>query len=311
MSLLLDPTASFVALDFETATPKKESACEIGLVFVDAASRKLRRFTSRIKPPARDFHPACQRVHGIRWSDVADKPTFAELWPEIKRFLEGARFLVAHNAAFDAKVIAACCEYYNIAPPHLPFECSLKLAKELWPNSGVKLNECASRIGFALKHHAAASDAEACARLIIWARDQRAEKPVVDTTPNRNELIARREFFGVDLDAQGNPLRSPLVVVELLGNPKPAVEPPVPWEHEKEWVKREMAYLGHNENDDPTARWAAGTRKKQDEPRLPNVVLEEIASWDPPPRAHDIPAERNASAAANSRGANTQQKALW
>ncbi len=280
--MILDPTLSFVAIDFETANLKRESACEVGLAFFDATTRKMRRFSSRIRPPTRDFHPKCQRVHGIRWSDVVHAPTFAELWPTIKTFVEGASFLVAHNVGFDRSVLETCCAYVNLAGLDLPWECTLKLAKKLWPSTGVKLNDCAARIGFALKHHAAASDAEACGRIVVWARDQQSVKPTIDLGPSRNELVAHKRFVRDDEQLYDGVDH---VGLELRGNSPPWHSPPVPWDEERKDIKREVLRLG---GAAPTDRWAAGSRKLSDEPREPNKALEEIASWDPPPKLEEL-----------------------
>ncbi|WP_254991366.1 exonuclease domain-containing protein [Cyanobium sp. N5-Cardenillas] len=59
-----------------------------------------------IRPPRRTFQFTA--IHGISWSQVAQAPTFAELWPQLAAALEVAQFIAAHNASFDAGVLRAC-----------------------------------------------------------------------------------------------------------------------------------------------------------------------------------------------------------
>jgi DNA polymerase-3 subunit epsilon len=59
-----------------------------------------------MRPPSRHFE--FTYVHGITWSRVANEPTFAELWPEVRSEMQGAQFLASHNASFDREVLQAC-----------------------------------------------------------------------------------------------------------------------------------------------------------------------------------------------------------
>lgn len=158
----MQPT--FVAIDFETADYQRDSACAVGLVRVEDG-KIVRRETRLIRPPRREF--VFTHVHGITWSDVAGKPEFQEVWRELEPVLEGAEFLAAHNASFDRSVLRACCEKAAMAVPPTPFTCTMRLARERWSIYPTRLPDVCSQLGIALKHHDAASDAEACARIMI------------------------------------------------------------------------------------------------------------------------------------------------
>ncbi len=88
----------FAAIDFETADFGRDSACALAIVRVHG-SRIVGASSYLIRPPRRSF--VFTYLHGISWEDVADKPTFGQLWPRIERDLAGVDFLVAHNASFD------------------------------------------------------------------------------------------------------------------------------------------------------------------------------------------------------------------
>lgn len=157
---------TFVALDFETADYSRDSACALGLVRVEN-HQIVRRTYHLIRPPRRRF--AFTYLHGITWEDVAGQPTFAELWPSLNPFLEGADFLAAHNASFDRAVLHKCCETAGFNPPRIPFRCTVQLARQTWNIHPTKLNNVCDHLGITLKHHHAASDAEACALIVIAA----------------------------------------------------------------------------------------------------------------------------------------------
>ena len=156
----------FVAIDFETADPKRDSACAVGLVVVEGGEIVDREYRL-IRPPRRHFNPYCVRVHGIHWSDVRGEPSFGEIWPELQPLFEGADFIVAHNASFDKSVLQACCRESGNEAPGQPFLCTVQLSRKTWELHSNKLNAVCDYLGIALNHHHAGSDAEACALIAV------------------------------------------------------------------------------------------------------------------------------------------------
>jgi DNA polymerase-3 subunit epsilon len=160
----------FVALDFETADPGRDSACSIALVRVERRTI-VHREHRLIRPPWRTFQFTA--IHGISWSQVAQAPTFAELWPQLAAALEGAQFIAAHNASFDAGVMRACCEQAGLRPPSQPFVCTVQMARQAWNLRPTKLPDVCRHLGLPLQHHNALSDAEACANIVLAAVSER------------------------------------------------------------------------------------------------------------------------------------------
>jgi DNA polymerase III subunit epsilon len=108
-------------------------------------------------------------VHGINWNMVKSTSKAADAWQSLSPLLDGASHLVAHNASFDRRVLAACCAANGLPAPELPFLCTAQIARRHW---GLKPNDLPSvcrRLGIGLKHHDAGSDAQACARIVIAA----------------------------------------------------------------------------------------------------------------------------------------------
>jgi DNA polymerase-3 subunit epsilon len=158
--------SSFLALDFETADSRPDSACAIGLVRVQH-NQIVQRVYCLIRPPRQRFQFTW--VHGITWEDVATEPTFDKLWSTLAPLLNGAGFIAAHNAKFDKRVLQACCDAHGISQPKQRFVCTMKLARDLWNIYPTKLPNVCEYLGIELEHHQALSDAEACAQIVIAA----------------------------------------------------------------------------------------------------------------------------------------------
>lgn len=157
-------TGSFTAIDFETANRYRNSACAVALVKV-CRRRVVRRACHLLRPPFRFFE--FTYLHGIDWWDVRGAPTFPELWPDIAPFFEGVDFVAAHNASFDRGVLRACCRFYGLEAPAVPFRCTVALARSRWGLYPTTLRHVADFLGLPLNHHDAASDAEACAGIVL------------------------------------------------------------------------------------------------------------------------------------------------
>jgi DNA polymerase-3 subunit epsilon len=120
-----------------------------------------------IRPPRASF--AFTHIHGITWTDVAEQPSFREVWSGMAHLLRDADFLAAHNASFDRHVLRACCAEAGLRPPPLEFRCTVRLARQVWGIYPTKLPDVCRRLRIPLRHHDAASDAEACARIVMAA----------------------------------------------------------------------------------------------------------------------------------------------
>ena len=104
---------NFVAIDFETANYLPGSACALGVVKV-VDDMIVDKAVHLIKPPTKEF--VFTYIHGLTWKDVAkvESRLSGEIWSKVELLLCGAEFLAAHNAAFDKRVLQACCATYGI-----------------------------------------------------------------------------------------------------------------------------------------------------------------------------------------------------
>jgi DNA polymerase-3 subunit epsilon len=160
---------SFVSIDFETANRFQGSACEIGLYRVvdglpDGELQSLMRPHSKHA----HFDGINISVHGIRPGDVKDSPDFLELWPSISEFA-GDLPLVAHNAAFDIRVLRELFHLYSIPVPTVTYFCTLVFSRRMLDVVSYSLPFVAQHLG--IEHevmHRAGSDAQ-CAGDIALA----------------------------------------------------------------------------------------------------------------------------------------------
>lgn len=107
----------WAAIDFETANADRASACALGLVVVQE-SKIVERRSWLIRPSKGYFDLNNIMLHGIIADQVAEMPTFAELWDEVRSAIQGMP-LVAHNANFDIGVLTHTLDAYKIPYPEL------------------------------------------------------------------------------------------------------------------------------------------------------------------------------------------------
>lgn len=161
----------FVAIDFETATSKRNSACSVGIVVVENGEI-VEEYHTLIQPPNNEYNWHNTQVHGINEYDTFNAPRFDQVYPEIKKRLAGS-VVIAHNESFDRSVLTKSMiefgiDYLDLDLP-AKWECTMKIfkAEGYVP---AKLDVCCSRHGIHLQHHDALSDARACAKLYLVSR---------------------------------------------------------------------------------------------------------------------------------------------
>ena len=158
----------FIALDFETANRYPNSACSLGIIYVNNQTIVDEKYFL-IQPPIMKFDAKNIAVHGIKPDDVKEAPKFDEVWETIKHDFDGS-MIIAHNAHFDMSVLHACLKEYDIALPDLTYCCSIPISNRAIKGQRVKqsLVDRASYFGIDLQeHHHALADARACAELVL------------------------------------------------------------------------------------------------------------------------------------------------
>lgn len=150
-----------VAIDFETANKNPNSAIACGITVIEDF-KIIDRHYWLIRPPVMTFNPEFIKLHGITKEMVQDKPTFADIWPDLLTHLKGST-LLAHYARFDKAVLTTCIKHYGLKGlGRRKWLCSLEAARAAWPKMrSHKLSVMADYLGISLHHHHAGSDADA------------------------------------------------------------------------------------------------------------------------------------------------------
>ncbi|MFO0939197.1 MAG: exonuclease domain-containing protein [Pirellulales bacterium] len=156
----------FVAIDFETANHRANSACQLAAVVV-RESQIVDEHCWLIRPPSNQFSRFNIAVHGIRPADVAKAPNMAAIWPEFQSVMQN-QILVAHNARFDVSVLLSSLGEYSIGCPDFEFHCTRMLARAAWPGRPrYGLKPLGVWLGLNFKHHDALEDARVCAKIAL------------------------------------------------------------------------------------------------------------------------------------------------
>ena len=142
----------FVALDFETATNSRASACAVAVAAVDAG-RVVDLETWLIRPPDNEYDPFLVGIHGITPEHTAHRPSIDAVWPEVARWMN-ERPVVAHYAPFDLSVLRHSLAAAGRDWPDLTYYCTCALGRRAWPGRlSYRLPDLASECGLAFEHH--------------------------------------------------------------------------------------------------------------------------------------------------------------
>lgn len=162
--------SSFLAIDFELATPQFNTVCSVGLCLVKDniiidSSEYL------VQPPNNEYKPINMQIHGITPEHTKNAPTFTEFWETIMRsFLfetNDYRFMYAHNASFDFNILYRCIQEFKLDIPKIEYSCTMLLSKEYFDLKSYGLDYLCNEFSIPLQHHNSESDARACAELAV------------------------------------------------------------------------------------------------------------------------------------------------
>ena len=117
--------------------------------------------------PGRSSHPRALEKHGLTDAYLATKPEFKELAKELHDLLSRASLIVAHNAAFDLKMLDREFEICGLPPIQTKRFCTMMTARDFWHGEPASLDTCVARLGLARKgeQHGAFEDAMLAAAL--------------------------------------------------------------------------------------------------------------------------------------------------
>jgi DNA polymerase-3 subunit epsilon len=169
MELLSAPvaTAEFIALDTETNGLGGDDCelTEVGAVLVGGGELHD-RWSSLVRTSA-PLRRGIQRFTGITQAMVDAAPSLEDVLPPVGELLRG-RVMVAHNAAFDRRVLRQAFGRIGLEWPEPPVICTAALARALLPLQRQRgLGVLADALGIEVRQaHRALADAETCGRVL-------------------------------------------------------------------------------------------------------------------------------------------------
>lgn len=191
----------FTAIDFETANGFRGSPCAVGLTKV-RGGRVVEEAAWLMRPPADHDHFEYHnvRIHGITAGDVAGRPRFGDLFPEIGAFI-GDDVLAAHNAAFDLGVIRSALEVSGLPGPAYDYVCTVMLSRRCYSLVSNSLPFAAEEAGVPLlRHHDAAEDARACAGILIDIARRNGANSLAELYLSLGLVMPRQHAFDPAVD---------------------------------------------------------------------------------------------------------------
>lgn len=124
------------------------------------------RFQTLIFPET-PIPPEVSSVHGIYDEDVAAAPSAAEALPEFLAWTKG-RPLIAHNAGFDASILAAEGVRLRLSLPENPILCTLAASRKILNRRSHALENLVRELDLPSGlHHRALEDAQHCWNLLL------------------------------------------------------------------------------------------------------------------------------------------------
>ncbi|TAH34537.1 MAG: hypothetical protein EYC70_16515 [Planctomycetota bacterium] len=195
---------ALVVLDTETTgAPAGARLLEIGAIKVRGRN-VVGRYETLLYPEC-PIPSKVTAVHGIADADVAAAPTAAEVLPEFLEWTEGLPIL-AHNAPFDAAMLASECARLGLPLPDNPMYCTLQGARRLWRLPSYSLESLVSELGLPTgRHHRATEDAQHALHVYWRLREGSPHPPprcllgpglpVLRFAPERPRLPNSRRFL--------------------------------------------------------------------------------------------------------------------
>jgi DNA polymerase-3 subunit epsilon len=169
LTLLEQPiaTTEFLVVDTETNGLGGEDCAVIEMGSVLVGGGELHDRWSSLVRAAVPLRRGIGRLTGITQAMLDPAPALEDVVPVLAEQLRG-RVLVAHNAAFDRRVLRQAFERVGAEWPEQPVLCTAALARVLLPlQRERRLGALADSLGIDVElAHRALADAETCARIL-------------------------------------------------------------------------------------------------------------------------------------------------
>lgn len=197
-----------VAFDVETPNRYNNRICSIGLTVINDGI--ITNTFHYLVNPETEFDRTNIQIHGIKPSDVANAPTFPEVWNEISELFRSS-LITAHNATFDLCVLRKTLQAYGINESILYYVCTLQMACSIITGiENYRLPALARYAGIDLHHHNAQSDSMCCAELLRFFLNSGVDldKYMKSFDLSQVDFDERKTFFPKALSNQSQRLKA-------------------------------------------------------------------------------------------------------
>ena len=218
--LISKKVSDFIAIDFETANELPLSICAAGITIVEKG-KVIKSMHWYVRPKEMRFTNT--HINNITADMVKDCCQFNEFWESTLRDMITDKTVVAYNASFDIGCMENALQAYGLTPTRYAVVDALHTARSTWPSlNNHKLKTVANHLCLNLNHHNAASDAEACANILLIAQTKHNHTPTLKCLRTKyptKETIGAIAALGISRDNIEEYLPHLSVVESVLQNP--------------------------------------------------------------------------------------------
>src|ERR1044071_285432 len=133
-------------------------------------------FESLVHPIFNRLPPSSKHVRFNR-AAFEDAPYWIDIWPTIAALID-RKLLVAYNAGFDRRAMAAMLSRQALTSPERGWRCAMQLVrKEIGARKSLTLNEACAHFGLEGGNHRAARDVQATCCLLEALRTAVVNNP--------------------------------------------------------------------------------------------------------------------------------------
>ncbi|HET8628802.1 MAG TPA: exonuclease domain-containing protein [Thermomicrobiales bacterium] len=178
----------------DTETTGLDRAAEV--IDIAVLDRHGRVLLDTLVRPQGPITPGAAAVHHLAAADVADAPTFPEVWPALLAALRG-RALLAYNVSFDERLLRQTAQRHRLRLPAVPTECVMRAYARFWGEPGrgggrwQSLDRACAQQGLPPGNHRALGDCRATWALLRAMAARAADEPAPAPDEALLRVIAR------------------------------------------------------------------------------------------------------------------------
>ena len=124
-----------------------------------------RNYQSLVRPVFNPLPPPSKHKR-FDQTEFAEAPEWPDVWPQLSVLIDN-KLLIAYNAAFDRRALAATCSRYLLSSTERGWRCAMQLVKMvIGTRKSVTLGEACAHFGVEAGNHRAARDVLATYNLL-------------------------------------------------------------------------------------------------------------------------------------------------